>query len=141
MTIHDLLRTSKTIAVVGISDKPDRPSNDVARQLQRRGYTIIPVSPQLTEWNGIPAYSKVSEIPEEIAIDIVDIFRRSEATPEVVRDTLLRTNKPRCIWLQQGIVSEESRKLTESAGIFYVEDRCTAVEAAFAQRPQMTSRF
>ena len=134
MTIHDLLRTSKTIAVVGISDKPDRPSNDVARQLQRRGYTIIPVSPQLKEWNGSTAYANVSEIPEEIAIDIVDIFRRSDATPEVVRDTLLRENKPRCIWLQQGIVSEESRKLSEEAGIFYVEDRCTAVEAAFVQR-------
>ena len=134
MTIHDLLRTSKTIAVVGISDKPDRPSNDVARQLQRRGYTIIPVSPQLKEWNGITAYANVSEIPKEIAIDIVDIFRRSDATPEVVRDTLLRENKPRCIWLQQGIVSEESRKLAEGAGIFYVEDRCTAVEAAFVRR-------
>jgi uncharacterized protein len=134
VTIQDLLRTSKTIAVVGISDKPDRPSNDVARQLQRRGYTIIPVSPQLKEWNGIPAYSKVSEIPEEIEIDIVDVFRRSEATPEVVVDTLLRKNKPRCIWLQQDIISAESRKLAEDAGIFYVEDRCTAVEAAFAHR-------
>lgn len=134
MTIQDLLRTSKTIAVVGISDKPDRPSNDVARQLQRRGYTIIPVSPQLKEWNGIPAYSKVSEIPEEIGIDIVDVFRRSEATPEVVVDTLLRKNKPHCIWLQQDIISAESRKLAEDAGIFYVEDRCTAVEAAFVKR-------
>jgi len=134
VTIQDLLRTSKTIAVVGISDKPDRPSNDVARQLQRRGYTIIPVSPQLKEWNGIPAYSKVSEIPEEIGIDIVDVFRRSEATPEVVVDTLLRKNKPHCIWLQQDIISAESRKLAEDAGIFYVEDRCTAVEAAFVKR-------
>ncbi|MFI5201146.1 MAG: CoA-binding protein [Candidatus Kapaibacterium sp.] len=134
MTIPELLRTSKMIAVVGISNKPDRPANDVPRQLQRRGYTIIPVNPQLTEWNGIPAYAKVSEIPEDIEIDIVDIFRRSEATPEVVRDTLLRENKPRCVWLQQEIVSEESRKLTEDAGIFYVEDRCTAVEAAFVRR-------
>ena len=134
MTIQDIMRTSKTIAVVGISNKPDRPSNDVALQLQRRGYTVIPVSPQLKEWNGIPAYANVSEIPEAIEIDIVDIFRRSEATPDVVRDVLLRANKPRCIWLQQGIISAESRKLAEDAGIFYVEDRCTAVEAAFAQR-------
>ena len=135
MTIPELLQTSKTIAVVGISNKLDRPANDVPQQLQRRGYTIIPVNPQLSEWNGIPAFPNVSAIPEEISVDIVDIFRRSEATPEVVRDALQRTNKPRCIWLQQGIVSAESRKLTEDAGIFYVEDRCTAVEAAFAHRP------
>lgn len=134
MTVREIIGIAKTIAVVGISNKADRPSNDVARQLQRRGYRIIPVSPQLSEWNGIPAYSKVSEIPRDIEIDIVDIFRRSEATPDVVRDVLLRPNKPRCIWLQQDIVSAESRKLTEEAGIFYVEDRCTAVEAAFVKR-------
>lgn len=131
MTPQDILRASKTIAVVGISDKPDRPSNDVARQLMRRGYTIIPVNPLLKEWNGMPVYPSVSAIPETIAIDIVDIFRRSEDTPDVVRDALSRNNKPHCIWLQLDIVSEESRKLAEAAGIAYIEDRCTGVEAAY----------
>ena len=133
MTSLDILRTSKTIAVVGISDKPDRPSNDVAHQLMRRGFTIIPVNPSLKEWNGIPVYPNVSSIPDLIRIDIVDVFRRSEATPDTVRDVLKRNTKPRCIWLQLEIVNDEAKQLTEAAGIFYVEDRCTAVDAALAQ--------
>ncbi|HEY3875950.1 MAG TPA: CoA-binding protein [Candidatus Kapabacteria bacterium] len=132
MTISELLRIAKTIAVVGISDREEQPSNGVARQLLRRGYTIIPVNPRLKAWNGIRAYGYVSEIPEEITIDIVDIFRRSEYTPDTVRDVLKRTAQPRCIWLQSGIVNAEARKLTEAAGIFYVEDRCTAVEVALS---------
>jgi predicted CoA-binding protein len=99
----------------------------------RRGFTIIPVNPRLKEWNGIPAYNYVSEIPDHIMIDIVDVFRRSEATPDTVRDVLKRNAKPRCIWLQLGIVNNEAKQLTEGAGIFYVEDRCTAVDAALAQ--------
>jgi predicted CoA-binding protein len=133
MTIPELLRSSKTIAIVGISDNPARPSAGVASNLLRRGYTIVPVNPRLKEWNGIPAYPYVSSIPENIEIDIVDIFRKNEATPDVVRDVLKRSTKPRCIWLQQDIISAESRKLAEDAGIFYVENRCTAVDAALAQ--------
>ena len=133
MTPREIIRSARTIAVVGISDKPDRPSNDVARQLQRRGYTIIPVNPAIKEWNGISVYPRVSAIPENIEIDIVDIFRRSEDTPDVVRDALLRANRPGAIWLQLGIVSAESRRLAEEAGLSFVEDHCTAVEAALAQ--------
>jgi predicted CoA-binding protein len=133
MTSLDILRTSKTIAVVGISDKPDRPSNDVAHQLRRRGFIIIPVNPSLNEWDGIPAFPNVSSIPNNINIDIVDIFRKSEATPDVVRDVLRRNAKPRCIWLQLGIKNGDAKELSEAAGIFYVEDRCTAVDAALAQ--------
>jgi predicted CoA-binding protein len=130
MTIPELLLTSKTIVVVGISDRPDRPSNEVPKQLLRRGFTIIPVNPALKEWNGIPAYPNVSSIPDTIGIDIVDVFRKSETTPDVVRDALKRPTKPRCIWLQLGIKNEEARKLTEEAGVFYVEDRCIGVETA-----------
>jgi predicted CoA-binding protein len=130
MTISDLLSTSSTIAVVGISDEHDRPSYGVARQLQHRGYTVIPVNPKLKEWEGLTCYRYVSDIPDDITIDIVDVFRRSEFTPDTVRDVLKRKSKPRCIWLQQGIVSDEARKLTEDAGIFFVEDSCTAVEMA-----------
>ena len=133
MTIPELLRTSKTIAVVGLSDREVQPSYGVAEQLMRKGYTIIPVNPRLKEWNGIPAYRYVSEIPNDIAIDIVDIFRRPEYTPDTVRDVLKRTTKPRCIWLQSGIINAEARHLTEAAGIFYVEDRCTAVEVALLE--------
>ena len=133
MSPVEVLRTSKTIAVVGISHDDGRPSSEVAQQLLRRGFTIIPVNPRLKEWHGIPAYPYVSSIPEDIPIDLVDVFRRSEATPDTVRDILKRKNKPRCIWLQQGIVNTEARKLTEDAGICYVEDRCTAVDAALGQ--------
>jgi uncharacterized protein len=133
MTIPELLRSSKTIAIVGISHDPGRPSAEVATQLLRRGYSIIPVNPRLKEWNGIPVYPYVSAIPDDIEIDIVDIFRRSEATPDTVRDVLKRKSKPRCIWLQQDIVNAEAKQLTEEAGIFYVEDRCTAIDASLAR--------
>lgn len=129
----DILRTSRTVAIVGLSDEPDRSSYQVALQLERRGYEIIPVNPKLKEWRGKTAYPYVSEIPESVTIDIVDVFRKGDATPDVVRDVLKRATKPRCIWLQQGITSEESRALTEAAGMFYVEDRCTAVEAALGR--------
>ncbi len=130
MTIPELLRSSKTVAVVGISDRPDRPADEVPKELLRRGFTIIPVNPLLKEWNGIPAYPDVSSIPENIAIDIVDVFRKSEVTPDVVRDVLMRNAKPRCIWLQLSIKNEEAKKLTEDAGIFYVENHCIGVETA-----------
>jgi hypothetical protein len=133
MTIPELLRTSKTIAVVGLSEDLDRPSYSVAKRLMQVGYTIVPVNPRLKEWQGMQCYPYVSSIPENIAIDIVDIFRRSEATPDTVRDVLKRANKPRCIWLQQGIINAEAQKLTEDAGIFFVEDRCTAVEVALGR--------
>jgi predicted CoA-binding protein len=130
MTISDLLQTSRTIAVVGLSNEPDRPSYGVAKQLQRRGYTIIPVNPRLKEWEGLKSYPYVSEIPDDIHLDIVDVFRQSQFTPDTVRDVLKRASKPRCIWLQQGIMNAEARRLAEEAGIFFVEDRCTAVEMA-----------
>jgi uncharacterized protein len=130
MTIPELLRSSKTIAVVGISDRPDRPANEVPKQLLRRGFTIIPVNPTLKEWNGIPTYPDVSSIPDTVQIDVVDVFRKSETTPDVVRDVLKRNAKPRCIWLQLGIENEEAKKLAEEAGIFYVENHCIGVETA-----------
>ncbi len=131
MTSVEVLRKAKTIAIAGLSHKLDRPSYSVALQLQHRGYRIVPVNPTLVEWNGLTVYPTVSSIPAEIDIDVVDIFRRSADTPEIVRDALNRSPKPRCIWLQSGIVNPESRRLAEEAGVFYVEDECTAVVAAF----------
>lgn len=128
---QEILKAAKTIAVVGLSDDPSRASYGVAEFLARRGYTIIPVNPRIKEWRGLKAYSYVSEIPEDTEIDIVDIFRRGPDTPDVVRDCLKRKNLPKCIWLQLGITSDESRRLTEEAGLDYVEDRCTAIEIRF----------
>jgi uncharacterized protein len=131
MTPKEILKQAKTIAVVGLSDDPSRASFGVAEFLQRRGYTIFPVNPRIKEWQGLQAYPYVSSIPDDIEIDIVDVFRRGPDTPDVVRDVLKRQNKPKCIWLQLGITSDESKQLTEQAGIYYVEDACTAVEARF----------
>ena len=131
MAPKDILKAAKTIAVVGLSDDPSRASCGVADLLKGLGYTIIPVNPRIKDWCGIPAYPYVSAIPEEIDIDIVDVFRRSNDTIDVVKDVLKRGNKPKCIWLQLGITNEESKRLTEEAGIQYVEDMCTAIEVRF----------
>lgn len=131
MAPKDILKAAKTIAVVGLSDDPSRASFGVADLLKRLGYTIIPVNPRIKDWCGIPAYPYVSSIPEEIDIDIVDVFRRSNDTIDVVKDVLKRQNKPKCIWLQLGITNEESKRLTEAAGIEFVEDLCTAIEVRF----------
>lgn len=132
MTIPELLHASKVIAIVGLSDNPDRSSYGVAGFLiEKKGYTIIPVNPNLEDWHGLKAYPTVSAIPEDIQIDIVDVFRRPEYTPDVVRDVLTRKSKPKCIWLQLGIVNEEARRLTEEAGIMFVKDHCTAIESRF----------
>jgi predicted CoA-binding protein len=131
MAPKDILRSAKTIAVVGLSDDPSRASFGVADLLRRLHYTIIPVNPRIKDWQGITAYPYVSSIPDDIEIDIVNVFRKSNDTPDVVRDVLKRTQKPNCIWLQVGIDHEESRRLTEEAGIHYIADRCTAIEARF----------
>jgi len=129
MTVPELLHSAKTVVVVGLSDNPDRPSFGVAKRLQTKGFTIIPVNPRLKEWEGLKSYPYVSSIPEDVPIDIIDVFRKSEATPDVVRDVLKRRAKPLAIWLQAGIMNPESRKLAEDAGILYIEDDCLGVEA------------
>ncbi len=131
MAPKDILRSAKTIAVVGLSDDPSRASFGVADLLHRLGYKIIPVNPRIKDWQGIPAYPYVSSIPEDVEIDIVNVFRKSDDTVDVVKDVLKRENKPKCIWLQLGIAHEESKRLTEEAGIHYAEDFCTAIEARF----------
>lgn len=124
--LTDLLHETKTIAVVGLSSNPARASFGVARFLQRQGYRIIPINPGETEILGERAYPSVHEVPDEV--DIVDIFRRSEAVPEVVDDALLK--KPRCIWMQEGVVHSEAAKKAAAAGIPVVMDRCILKEFA-----------
>ena len=123
----DLLRSSKTIAVVGLSNNRMRASFGVSRFLQRQGYRVIPVNPNETEVLGERAYASVKEIPEPI--DIVDVFRRSSAVPELVEDVL---EKPgiRCIWMQEGVMNREAAAKAESAGVPVVMDRCILKELA-----------
>jgi uncharacterized protein len=124
--LTQLLKHAKTIAVVGLSSKPARPSFGVARFLQRQGYRIIPVNPAETEVLGERAYARVADVPD--AIDIVDVFRRSEAVPEVLDDALAK--KPRCFWMQQGVVNQEAARRAEAAGLSVVMDRCILQEIA-----------
>jgi predicted CoA-binding protein len=127
-TMKKLLQDSKTIAVVGLTNNPTRPSFGVARFLQRQGYRIIPVNPKEkgNEVLGEKAYGALGEVPEDI--DIVDIFRRSEHIPPVVDDALAKGT--RCIWMQEGIVNQDAAQRAEAAGVAVVMDRCILKEIA-----------
>ncbi len=122
-----LLHSAKTIAVVGLSSNPARPSFGVSRFLQRQGFRIIPVNPGEHEVLGERAYSSVREVPD--SIDIVDIFRRPARVPEVVDDAIQKSGI-RCIWMQEGVVSHEGAARAEAAGIPVVMDRCILKELA-----------
>ena len=122
--IGELLKRSKTIAVVGLSDSPLRPSYGVSAYMQSHGYRIIPVNPEIKGALGEKAVPSLVEVQEKI--DIVDVFRRSEFVPEVI-DEAIRL-KVRAIWLQEGVVHEEAAEKARQAGIFVVMDRCILKE-------------
>ena len=122
--IAALLRSSKTIAVVGLSHKPHRASNGVSRFLLRCGYRVIPVNPGETEVLGERAYPDLESVPEKI--DIVDVFRRSEFVPEVV-DSAIRVGA-KAVWMQLGVWHEAAAARAEAAGLLVVMDSCILVE-------------
>jgi predicted CoA-binding protein len=126
--INAILAGLRTIAVVGISDKPDRDSYQVAAYLQRAGYRIVPVNPALLEVLGERAYPSIAAIPGEISIDIVDIFRKPEFVPEVVEQAIARGAG--CVWMQRGIVQNAAASRARAAGMRVVMDRCLKVEHA-----------
>lgn len=120
----EILSTVKTIAVVGLSSDPMRPSFEVSAYMQRQGYRIIPVNPKETEVLGEKAYASLEEIPE--SVDLVNVFRRPAQTPEVVKSAIAIGAK--AVWLQLGIANEEARAIAEKAGMKFVEDRCLLIE-------------
>ena len=120
----ELMRDAKTIAVVGVSSNPDRPSNEVALYLQENGYTVYMVNPRETEVLGQPAYDSVTDLPEPV--DIVDIFRRSPDVPPVVDDAIAAGAK--AVWMQLDIVHEEAAEKARAAGLEVVMDKCTKIE-------------
>jgi uncharacterized protein len=122
--IADLLKHSKTIAVVGLTDNPLRPSFGVSSYMQSQGYRIIPVNPNVRDSLGEKAYASLLEVPEKI--EIVNIFRRPEAVPEVV-DEAIQLKVP-AIWMQEGVIHEEAAERARKAGIFVVMDRCILKE-------------
>jgi len=126
--LRQLLLDTKTIAVVGLSANPDRPSNQVAWYLHHQGYRLFGVNPKCPapEVFGVPLFPSLDQVPD--AIDIVDVFRRAEHTPDVARAAVAAG--ARALWLQMGIRSPEARAIAEDAGLPYVEDRCLKVEHA-----------
>jgi predicted CoA-binding protein len=121
---EQILAEARTIALVGASPKPWRPSNRVMQYLLEAGYRVIPVRPRdCNEVLGVPCVASLAEIPEPI--DLVDVFRRPAATPDVARQAV--TARAQALWLQSGIVSAEARAIAEEAGIDYVEDACTKI--------------
>jgi uncharacterized protein len=119
----EILSEAHTIALVGASPKPSRPSHGVMRYLLEQGYRVIPVRPLVKEVLGVPCVESLSEIREPI--DLVDVFRRAEFCPTVAEEAVAAGAK--ALWLQLGIVSTEARAIAERAGMDYVEDECTAI--------------
>ena len=118
------LRKSKTIAVVGMSPRPNRPSHYVAKYLMEQGYKVIPVNPAVEEVLGMKSYPDIVSIPERV--DMVDIFRRSNQVPPVVENAI--EAGAQFIWMQDGVINEEAAAKARAAGMSVVMDNCTLRE-------------
>ncbi len=124
-TVEEILTKSRVIAVVGLSDRPDRPSHGVARYLQAQGYRVIPVNPALTgPVLGEAPYRRLEDVEEHV--DLVDIFRRPVDVPPVVEAAI--EIGASAVWMQLGIVHEEAAAKARAAGLDVVMDKCTAIE-------------
>jgi predicted CoA-binding protein len=126
--LRTLLQRAHTIAVVGLSPKPIRPSHSVARYLQQAGYRIIPINPGHAEILGEAVYPTLAAAARDHTIDIVDVFRRSELAGSVVDEALALRPLPQLIWLQQGVIDAAAELRASAAGVPFVMDRCLAVE-------------
>ncbi len=122
--IQSILENSRTIAVVGLSPNPDRPSYRVASYMQSQGYRIIPVHPQAETILGEKVYARLEDIPEPV--DIVDVFRKSEDTPPVAEAAVRIGAK--CLWLQLGITNEVAEAIASTGGLDFVQNRCIKIE-------------
>jgi len=121
--MKELLSLPKTIAVVGLSDKPERYSYQVANYLQANGFNIVPVNPMIKEVFGLKVYPSLLSIPKNITIDIVDIFRKPEFVVDIVTEVVKMGKKP-IIWMQEGVISEDAKKLAEANGMEVIMDSC-----------------
>ncbi len=131
--IATVLRGARTIAVVGCSPRGFQTSHRIARYIQSAGFTMIPVNPNHDEILGEPAYPDLASIPDDVEVDIVDVFRRPEFTADVVRDAIARaerTGDRPVIWTQIGVHAPEAEQLAAEAGLPYVADRCLMVDHA-----------
>ena len=122
--VLEILRTSKTIAVVGLSSRPMRPSYGVTEYMQSAGYKVIPVNPNETEVLGEKSYARLEDVPERV--DIVDIFRRPEFVPGIV-ESAIRVGA-RAVWMQEGVSHAAAAQRAREAGLFVIEDSCILKE-------------
>ena len=126
LVIRHILTTARTIAIVGLSSNPLRPSNFVGFYMQRHGYRIVPVNPREREAVGQPAYASLSDIP--FPVDVVDVFRAPQFVPEVAEEAV--KIGARALWLQFGVISPEGARIAREGGLEVVMDRCMKVEHA-----------
>jgi uncharacterized protein len=124
--IVDVLRSARTVAIVGLSPDELRASNFIGFYLKRHGYTVIPVNPKEKRILGETSYASLSQIP--VPVDVVDVFRRPEAVPDIAREAAAIGAK--ALWLQFGVISPEGARIAEDAGLTVVVDRCMKVEHA-----------
>lgn len=124
--IEKILKESKIIAMVGLSPNPTKPSFRVARFLRSKGYTVIPVNPKYREIFGLKSYPSLLDIPKDIPVDVVDVFRRSEETSRIAREAV--QIKAGCLWLQLGIENEEAGQIAAQGGLKFVENHCMKIE-------------
>lgn len=118
-----LFSSIKTIAVVGISDKPDRPSYQVAEYLRNKGFTVIPINPNFAKWKEIPSYPSLADVPNTITIDVVDIFRKSEFALPIVQSAIKRGDV-KTIWMQEGVQNEKASQLAKAHGLRVISNMC-----------------
>jgi len=135
--LRGILSTSRTIAVVGLSENPERDSNEVARYLQSQGYRIVPVNPALRAVLGEPAYPSLTAIPPEVRVDLAVVFRRSEAVPAVVDDAMARGIP--AVWMQLGVRHPAAAAKARARGVQVVEDTCSMAAHRRLRIPPTTS--
>jgi predicted CoA-binding protein len=130
--LRELLTEADTIAMVGASSNLERPSHGVMRKLLAAGYRVIPVNPNEKEVLGQKAYASLSEVP--VTVDIVDVFRRAEATPPIAEQAVQIGAK--ALWLQQGVINQEAAATASAGGLIVVMDRCIAVAHSLLRIPR-----
>jgi uncharacterized protein len=129
LTLRHILAETRTIAVVGASDKPTRPSNEIYSYLLSTGqYQVFPVNPTITEIDGAQVYPRLADLP--VVPDMVDVFRRLDDLPLVLAETLALAPRPKTLWLQEGLWHEDVGRDADAAGMQVVMDRCLMVEHA-----------
>ncbi len=131
MTIDEIINSTKTIAIIGLSSSQNRTSYRIGKYLLDKGFTIIPVNPNEDSVFGLKSYPKISDLPEDVEVDMIDIFRNSDYTADMVDEIVEwseATGQKPVIWTQIGVSSNEAKSTAEKNGFTYVKDKCLMVE-------------